>query len=104
MTPTEVFDLIGDEIQRMTVLERRVLAGMIHRDESPAPPATQLEPMSDREYWEFELRMMEFGRHCGEQMRDIPRDYLAWLADQSRQTWRDLHRYLMRRRDEGDEE
>jgi hypothetical protein len=81
-------DPVGQRIVANRLLER--LAGWIppRRDEPPIQPMTELE--ADR----FERDTMHFGKHAGEKFSDIDVDYLAWLADASRDLWRKLHAYL----------
>jgi len=81
-------DPVGQRIVANRLLER--LAGWIppRRDE---PPVT---PMTPDEAKRFEIETMQFGKHVGERFADIDPDYLAWLADASRDLWRKLHAYL----------
>jgi hypothetical protein len=45
------------------------------------PPVQSLSVMTDDQANRFEHHKIEFGKHCGSQYRDIPIDYLVWLAD-----------------------
>jgi hypothetical protein len=54
-----------------------------------------MQPMTKHERACFEAETMIYGKHFGEKMGDIPRDYLEWLADAKHREWRQLRRYLM---------
>ena len=59
-------------------------AGLVeeHRDLPLVPDP--LAAMTDAEAKAFGREIMSFGKHKGDKLRDIPLEYLAWLADQAR--------------------
>lgn len=46
-------------------------------------PPTELRVMSDAEAKEFETQLIRFGVHANNQFKDVPIDYLTWVADQA---------------------
>ena len=58
------------------------------------PEPTDSSVMSDQEAKRFERSTMTFGKHEGEQIKDVPMSYLLWIdGDEFRA---DLRRYLRR--------
>lgn len=91
MIELEVSDL--DELGRK-ILARRILdclrPWLLTETAKPDP----LEPFTDEEARRFGAELMAFGKHAGERIDSVDLEYLLWLADASRTTWRGLHRYL----------
>jgi len=82
-------DGVGQRIVANRLLERLAKWLPVYgQKESPIPPMTDLEARR------FEIETMQFGKYAGERFADIDPDYLAWLADASRDLWRKLHAYL----------
>lgn len=98
----QLIELIVEEGQGQDIFGRRIIANRIigalsgWQSESRKEIArdVSLEPMTDEEAKRFGKETMTFGKHCGKQIDSVDLDYLSWLADNSRQTWRNLHRYL----------
>lgn len=92
-------ELIREEMESRDPVAQRIIANRVRlaieewikAGENPPQP---VPPMNDAEVRRCELEIMPFGKHHGEQIRDVPFDYLEWLADESRNTWRKLHAYL----------
>jgi hypothetical protein len=95
-----LIDLIVEESSGLdnigrTIVARRivgVLSGWLPKDKQPPPD--MLPPMDESEARRFGAETIEFGKHAGERFDAVPLDYLQWLADASRKTWHNLHRYL----------
>lgn len=113
MTPTSpiesVIELVKGEAEHLDPTARHVLARhllclvgpwiqgshvLVVADKPIATSRTELAPMTDRESLDYERTKLGFGEHGKKLIRDVPLDYLAWLADESRRTWMLLHRYL----------
>lgn len=88
--------LPNDQVRKILVgrLVRLVFPnGRIQEQPAPDAPAGPV-PMEDQEADRYGRMVAGFGRFKGQRYRDIPRDYLEWLADQKRDEWQALHRYL----------
>lgn len=64
------------------------------------PPLTTKEeedvhPMSNAECRRFECKIMPWGKHKGEKIRDVPLAYLAFIADKPDEFKEDCKRYLL---------
>ncbi|OHB80873.1 MAG: hypothetical protein A2W31_11495 [Planctomycetes bacterium RBG_16_64_10] len=104
MTPAEIADqlceLIASETRGMDTVATRIVANRIARVIEPWLPlrdksaATLVQPMTNSEARVFEQETIEFGKHAGTKFKDVPLDYLIWLADKCRRTWRKIHAYL----------
>jgi hypothetical protein len=96
----ELIELITDEAMTCNEIERRIIANRItevldrwHKRTSTAI-AEMVEPFNDGEARFYGGNKMPFGKYAGERVDSVPLGYLIWLADESRTTWRGLHRYL----------
>jgi hypothetical protein len=65
---------------------------VVRRAGPPMPRG--LTPMHPAEVESFSNRRITFGKHAGQRYRDIPLDYLRYMADLCRRTWQDYTRYL----------
>jgi len=85
-----------DDVGRTIIAKRimGVLSGWLPEREKTKCDPVGCVPMTEREASEFERQTVQFGKYVGQQYWDVPTDYLRWLADASRDTWRALHRYL----------
>lgn len=72
-------------------------------DAKPEKPEPLL-PMSDRESKEFGGKPMEFGKHKGTRVDEVPLEYLLWLSQTKDQFKIDLRRYVMSRRIQAEQE
>ena len=96
----ELLELIIEEGDGVGEVGRRILANRIvpvlarwlPSDKKAKPH--EIEPFSDKEAKQFGAELMVFGKHVGERIDTVDLQYLQWLADASRDTWRGLHRYL----------
>jgi hypothetical protein len=95
--------MIEEEMARRDPLEQRIIANRVKlaieywikaKQTSPRP----IEAMTDQESLLYELEKMQFGKYEGQPIGDVPLDYLEWLADASRGTWRKIQSYLMSKR------
>ncbi len=61
--------------------------------------AKQLDAMSEQEANKFELGEIPFGQYQGDQVKDVPLDYIEWLIsrEESDTFKQDLRRYLLLR-------
>ena len=105
----ELLQMLSDELRPLALLpdgslQLRIAANKFRRVldqfDPPKPPdpllVMSLLPMTDAEAKQFETNPMAYGKHAGTPTRDVPRDYLEWLADAKRSEWREMHRYLLR--------
>lgn len=92
-------ELIQAELEGHAPIAQRIIANRVKaaielwipaRAQAPA----DLIPMTDQEALAFEQDRMEFGKYSGRPVGDVPLDYLEWLADAGRKTWRQIHAYL----------
>ena len=116
MTPgqiaEELKDLIIDEVSGLDELGRRIVAnrligvltGWLPEQKKAAIEPIMLEAMKDGEARAFGNSPMLFGKYAGQLVDSVDLDYLRWLADSSRETWRDLTRYLTSPRISGEED
>lgn len=96
-----VAKLLQEEMGRLDSVSQRVVANRVlavlqpwlPKPEAPASTAS-VTPMTDVVAKEFSKTPMKYGKHAGTAVGDVPRDYLAWLADSSLQTWKDFHAFL----------
>jgi len=56
--------------------------------------AFEVDPLDDTEAERMGRNIVEFGKHAGKCYRDVPTDYLEWLADDSLRTTRMIRGYL----------
>lgn len=82
-------DEVGQRIIANRV--RHAIEAWVHVGETPPQP---VKPMTDQEATAFECEPMEFGKYNGVPVKDVPLDYLEWVADAGRKTWRQIHAYL----------
>jgi histidinol phosphatase-like enzyme len=54
----------------------------------------KLKPYNKHELAEAMETALAFGKFAGIKIQDVPRDYLEWLCDSSRETYRMLRRLL----------
>jgi hypothetical protein len=104
MLPSDIadtlVDLIATETQGLDTIGTRIVANRIYEVIRPwLHPSRQgmspaIEPMTDEESRRFEHTFIPFGKYATSPIENVPVAYLEWLADQSRNTWRNLHRYL----------
>lgn len=97
----DLLDLIVDECNGMDNIGRRIVANRIVAtlvawlpEEKKSAVAEIVEPFTDEEAKRYGAEVMAFGKHAGERIDAVDLDYLVWLADASRATFRGLHRYL----------
>jgi hypothetical protein len=96
----DLVDLVVAEGSRLddvgrTILARRIFEALAAWLPSVGPLAeAQPAPMSEAEARMFAATTLGFGSHADTPIGELPLMYLEWLADRSRQTWRDLDRYL----------
>lgn len=102
-TPAEVGEalraMIAEEMAKRNPLEQQIIANRVKLAIKVWIKADQtlprsVEPMADQEALSFENEVMEFGKHKGELVGNVPLDYLEWLADASRTLWCKIHAYL----------
>ena len=72
----------GDTLEFKKGFARQLRA---YADSVLGTPPTELRVMSDAEAKEFETQLIRFGVHANNQFKDVPIDYLAWVADQASQ-------------------
>jgi len=92
-------ELIRAELAGCTPTAQRIIANRIKAAieswiEPGEKPLQSVPPMTDQEAFLFKQERMEFGKYTGQCVCDVPLDYLEWLADASRKTWRQIHGYL----------
>ena len=75
----------------------KIVVGAIPKEYVPVQASPGLKPMTDMESQGFENTCMEFGKHNGERMGDVPIDYLFWLDEQDNFS-KLLKRYLLSKR------
>ena len=75
--PQDVLDGFWDEIRTVDPI-------------TTDKPATSSSAMTDDQATVFERSTIEFGQYKGQRFKDIPMEYLEWLADKSIQ----LRRYI----------
>jgi len=95
----EIIELIVEEAADAGDVGRRIFANRIIKALSGWVPAEkvqphEIEPFSDEEAKRYGAELMAFGKHVGERIDTVDLQYLQWLADASRDTWRGLHRFL----------
>lgn len=80
---------------------RMIQAGIV-----VTPPAAEptVEPLSDAESRYVGKLSMPFGRHCGEQIDQVPLDYLIWLVEQPDDFKVSLKRYIKSQRIQREQE
>jgi hypothetical protein len=118
MTPAEIaaeiISLIQDEAGKLDAVGQRIMARRIQECvQAWLPPPTVAvrftdpKPLTTAQAREYGSRLMEYGQYKGTPIKDVPHDYLAWLADKSRETWTSLRDYLsspgLRRVEEDDD-
>ncbi len=96
---TLLAELVREEMSKRNEIEQRIIANRVKMTiskwiSSGQIPPQPVEPMTDQEALVFEREIMEFGKYSGMQIKDIPLDYLIWLADAGRKSWRNTHAYL----------
>jgi hypothetical protein len=92
-------EMIREELDSRNEIEQRIIAhrvrdaieAWIRAGEIPPQP---VKPMTDAEAQAFEQEPMEFGKYNGVKVKDVPLDYLIWVADAGRKTWQQIHAYL----------
>ena len=98
----QLVDLMNAELFSMDAVGRRIVLNCVQEYIQPflqpskpaAPAAIVPSPMDEREAQQYGETAWKFGKYSGKTVKEIPGSYLAWLADQSRDTWRNLTRYL----------
>jgi hypothetical protein len=111
MTPGEyadlLVDLIREQINYKDVLSQRIIANRIREEIDRWSPRAKdcrpyvspvLEPFTDAEAKAVGAEVMQFGKFVGRRIDEVELEYLEWLADASRDTWRKLARYVRSRR------
>ena len=96
----DLVDLIRAELPE-EAMQRRVTINKIIAALSPPPIPKQDSPPVN--ITGFSTRVMPYGKHSGQRYCEIPKDYLAWLADAKRQEWCELDAYLKTRKDDEDD-
>ena len=98
----EIIEILNSEISGMDDLGQRIVANrlaeviqpylpiMLH---STAPEVKDI-PMTDAEAKAYGQTKLEFGKFANVRIDATPMSYLTWLCDESRSTWKRLHRYL----------
>lgn len=82
----------GDDIEPNRFWTAIHLAAAAEGKVPPPPPSRGIQPMSDEEAARFERNRIEFGKHKGELIQDVPAAYLCWIAeDEFREN---LQRYI----------
>jgi hypothetical protein len=98
----ELLELLELEFDKLDPVGQRIVANRLLERLSawlPEPkPLPPVEPMTEQQAKAYGLSALDFGKHAGEELRDVPVDYLEWLADASRDLWRNLHGYLHRKK------
>jgi len=104
MTPTntahELIELIKSEMDALDDVGKRIIANRLIKLLEPYQPIATYtpvaftEPFNDGEAKFYGGQKMPFGKYTGARVDCVPLDYLIWLADESRKTWKGLHRYL----------
>lgn len=92
-------EMIRSELEGRSEVEMRIIAHRVQKaveawakvGEVPPHP---VKPMTAQEALAFEQEPMEFGKYNGVAVKDVPLDYLQWVADAGRRTWQQLHAYL----------
>jgi hypothetical protein len=104
-TAKELVEIITAECEPLDAIARRIIANRILTAIEPwlpeharQPKPETAEAMTEAEARRFEQETIPFGKHAGKPISEVPLDYLAWLADRNRETWRGLHRYLHSKR------
>lgn len=97
----ELIELIQSECEILNADGKRIVANRIHeviepwmRKQANTSSPYRLEPMTDQECGQFEAERVEFGKYAGATWAEVPFDYMAWLADSSRELSHKLRRYL----------
>jgi len=96
----DLVDLVVAEGSRLDRVGRTVVARRMVEALRPWLPGARHVaearpgPMGRAEAAAFAKGTLGFGAHGDTPIGDVSVDYLEWLADRSRQTWLDLHRYL----------
>jgi hypothetical protein len=96
-----LLDLISETLQTLPDNARGIAANLIRRriDELYPKPIAKcvdvVEKMTPAEQHAFGITELGYGKYLDIQIRDIPREYLEWLADAKRKEWRELHSYLL---------
>lgn len=99
--------MVRDELAGRDPMEQRIIANRVREaiDDWCKPqevPPQPVQPMTDAEAIRFESEPMEFGKYNGIPVKDVPLDYLAWVADAGRRSWRQIHAYLQSNRVKGE--
>jgi len=112
-TAAELVSFIISEASSYDEIGKRIIANRISEaiagwlpSKAPVSTPVALQPMDDKEAKEYGKQTLGFGQNAYEPIENVPLEYLCWLADQSRQTWQSLHRYLNSpriKREQGDE-
>lgn len=100
----EAFALVSDSLREELGGEPELLgkawqqvcdaiAAVVQKPEEPAKPIAS-KAMSDAEAKRFENSTMQFGKHKGELVKDVPLSYLSWIDEDTFRA--DLRRYLLR--------
>ncbi len=92
-----LIELVEDELAGLDQVGRVIVARRLQAVAARILPVTRddpLKPMDAAEAKRFGATTIEFGKHAGRRHDEVPADYLEWLADASRETWRNLTRYL----------
>ena len=76
------------------IIANRVRCALPAERLTTASITDSLPPMSDEQAKAYGKTQIQFGKYSGQEIDSVPLDYMIWLADQSRDTWRLLHSYL----------
>ena len=90
----EAFEFIRDLIPEDRFNDRFIEILVEYFQPAVKPESEPIRPMDDVEARRFEKRKMEFGKHQGVAMGDVPFDYLEWLSDSQRESSKEITRYL----------
>jgi hypothetical protein len=94
---SELLELLEQDLADLDPIGQRIVANRLLERLSrwiPLRDPPPVNPMTDDEARRFEQERIEFGKYRSCPYGAIDEDYLAWLADASRDLWRKLHAYL----------
>ncbi len=97
---TQLVELVQSECEGLDEVGKRIVANRLAelvepwRVKKPLNHPAALVPYTEAEAIAFEQEVITFGMHSGKRYADVPLEYLQWLADQSRQNFHCLWRYL----------